>query len=224
MPFFCLLNVKSSSTTLQKNSSFPLVHKIQLEKSFFGTTCKRRFVTQWSFLSSCATHIETALNRPNRSSKHSNKKQVRNHLFLPTPARPAGFNSSPRPPFPKTQMCVFLCFSYRHPVAPQQWPPPSAGACCTPSLSPHLISPCPLPSLGFHPGCRVVTVLFQQDVSRLCSCNKRPRKHLLSLHSRASRGGASQWKFTGWQDGRQPSTSILWLYLSIDFRYSLDDS
>lgn len=87
-PFFCI--------KLRKYAHF------NWSSFFSGTTCKRRFVAQWSFLSSCATHLEKALNRPDWRSKQSNKKQVRNHLSSHNPPLPPGFNSSPRPPFSKT--------------------------------------------------------------------------------------------------------------------------
>lgn len=101
-------------------------------------------VAQWSSLSFCATHLENALNKPDQRPKHSNKKKKNRQITIfsshHTPILRVQQFTMPSL-LSRRKICVFLCFSYRRPVAPPQGPPPSAGAGCTLGLSPHLISP-----------------------------------------------------------------------------------
>lgn len=85
------------------------------------------------------------------------KKQVRNRLALVE--LPPSAHPRPRPrwvqqftvsSFLPAALCVYLCFSYRRPVAPRQEPPPSAGAShllTSSHLVPNSLPPPPRPPI-----------------------------------------------------------------------------
>lgn len=190
----------------------------------FFLACEKRFVAQWSFLSSCATHLDKALYRPDQRSKRSNKKTGKTPSFPPA-TRPSPLGStvhhvllSPRRKF--VCSCVSLTAIPSHRSRDhRRLQVPAARSAYLP-VSSHLAPPPPaLP----HPrlSCRPV------GSWRSCSSRTRPAFALAtSFHANTwfpcipgqaeatRRNGNSQ---VG-RGGRQPSTSTLWLYLSIDFR------
>lgn len=143
---------------------FPLL--AQLAKAF------RR--TMELFVLRAPPALGEPFNGLDQRSKHSNnKKQVRNRLALvelppsaqpppghPTP--PAGFNSSPCPPFsqrPFVCSCVSLTAVLSHRGRNRRrLQVPAAHLLTSSHLAPH-----PRPPPGFHAGCRVVAVVFRQD-------------------------------------------------------------